>query len=808
MKRATILSLVFLLLATSIAVAGPRHQRRQGTTARKARVAGPVKGFVRPGSAIPWGRPANPNHPLRKQVSPEALLKATLNLAESGELHGQTRHVRKALSKLVKKPQRALLKQKTQAKLLNMLKDKIGAEKYEAIVGTRAAGLKQAAELLNHKSQLKDREDMQRGWGWALLPKNDKAFKDPTYLSNLLRESGQSGAGHFIGNEPSQALRRFEAAWGKIAPSNTRPMMFALTGSDANNMLYGIANDVASSRTHAKVTNAEILFFDGVYGGGRGKIAKAGFMKGGAMGELGAYAITSPHGQKFKPTNKAEIQRLEQLEQKALAEIEAKVASSKKPIGGIMVEPILGARGVLFYRPEFMTKLRSLCDRLKIAIFADEILTGGGRTGKFFAYEHYKGFSPDYVTFGKGLQVAGVAEVRRDGIKLGYRPPDMTTLKVYSEPLLKGAQVMDRVRKGNLMANATKVGKYLVKRLREQEGDRPTGEGYNDKEGPSRGMGMLIFTRSYSNGVRGAMGRLMPYLSLTEREVNRMFGAKDKKAHRARVREQHTSLDSLKGEVKKAQGVWGKSTIDTFDQHYREAEGTLRRTIEQAGAVAQSSGGKGKLGERANGIITDANKAIVDLKLQYAERNLASWQKYGKYHVEARMALRYSTEVLTGTTGLGAQARARANKTAVAGFTSFISHELTQARAKLKLGNHKEAGRHLESATRMVDLKDGAWDSRSFQTWASALPKADPTTWGTLNTERSRLRQSISGLSSDLERGKRQKVEAQRKAEETWRAEQKRAEQARQAAKKVEPAPQPTPQKKGGLRSLFSWGSK
>ena len=724
MKRAAIFCLVFLVLIPSFALAGPPRQRRQART-NKARVAGPIKGQMRPGSAIPWGRPINVKHPLRRQVAPEALLKATLNLAESGELHGQNRHVRKALSKLVKKPQRALLKQKTQAKLLNLLKDKIGEQRYEAIVGTRAAGLKRAAEMLNEKPRLKDREDMQRGWGWSLLAKNDKAFKDPTFLSNILRESGQSGAGHFIGNEPSRAIRRFEEAWSKIAPKNTKPMLFALTGSDANNMLYGIANQVAEQRTRKRVNNAEILFFDGVYGGGRGKIAKTSFLKGGAKGELGDYAITSPHGQTFKPKDRAEIQRLEQLEQKALQEIEHKVANSKKPIGGILVEPILGAKGVLFYRPEFMTKLRTLADRLKIAIFADEILTGGGRTGKFFGYEHYKGFQPDYVTFGKGLQVAGIAQVKREGISMGYRPPDMTTLKVYSEPLLKGAQVMDRVRTGNLMANATKVGSYLVKKLREREGDR-----FSDRDGPARGMGMLVYTRSYANGVKGAMGRLMPYLSLTRQDVDKMFGPTDKKAHRARIREQHTELDGLGGQVKVARGEWKKSNIDKFDEHYRMAHGGLRQTIEKAGVVLEASGGKGKLAERAKLIVTDARKALDELNLNYAERNLASWQKNGKFHVEARMALRHATDVMTKPGApLSAQMKARATKTAIAGYSQFVEHDLKQANIQIKAKNWDKARHHLESAratpvrfrSRPLDM---VWDRPGSNLW---LAVSDPT---------------------------------------------------------------------------------
>ena len=44
----------------------------------------------------------------------------------------------------------------------------------------------------------------------------------------------------------------------------------------------------------------------------------------------------------------------------ALTEIEHKITTNKVPVGGVLIEPILGAKGVLFYRPEFLTKLRQV----------------------------------------------------------------------------------------------------------------------------------------------------------------------------------------------------------------------------------------------------------------------------------------------------------------------------------------------------------------------------------------------------------------------------------------------------------------
>lgn len=518
--------IVVLLLSLCIALPAVARQRDRSTTRQK--LTGPVRptGQLAATRVLPWGRTIDPNHPLRKQVQSESLLRATVGLLGGNDVAMLPRHVRKALSKKAGKSSRSLRQKKTQLALIDTLRRAVGDQRFEQIAGSQAAGLKTALEQLNQPSWgPQDHQDMQRGWGFQLLPKNDKAFSDPTFLTRMLRESGQTGHG-MVHNEPTQARYVFDAAWRKVAPANTHPISFTLTGSDANNLLYSVAKVAAEKRLGKKVDSAELLYFDGVYGGGRGKIAGASFLHYGKDGapDLSAYKIDSPHTPYFKPKAKAEIARLEKIEAQALAQIEQKVTTSAKPIGGLLLEPILGAKGVYFYRPEFMTKLRTLCDKLKIPIMADEVLTGGGRTGKFFAYEHYKGFEPDFVTFGKGLQVAGVAQVSRQGV-YSRSPSQMTTLTSYSEPLLKGAQVLTRIHEGKLIENAARVGAHIVKKLRAHQKAHP--RDYRDAEGPVRGMGMLIFSRIRPHGVMDAMGRLMPPLTLTKAQADQVFSAKE-----------------------------------------------------------------------------------------------------------------------------------------------------------------------------------------------------------------------------------------------------------------------------------------
>ena len=71
-------------------------------------------------------------------------------------------------------------------------------------------------------------------------------------------------------------------------------------------------------------------------------------------------------------------------------------------VAAIIIEPVQGEGGFYVAPPELMTKLRKLCDEHGIVLIADEIQSGFGRTGKFFAMEHY-GVEPDLITAAKSL---------------------------------------------------------------------------------------------------------------------------------------------------------------------------------------------------------------------------------------------------------------------------------------------------------------------------------------------------------------------------------------------------------------------
>ncbi len=76
-------------------------------------------------------------------------------------------------------------------------------------------------------------------------------------------------------------------------------------------------------------------------------------------------------------------------------------------IAALLIEPIVGANGVIVFPDGYLARLRELCDRHGILLIFDEVMTGFGRTGAAFAAQRF-GVTPDIFTFAKGVTSAYV----------------------------------------------------------------------------------------------------------------------------------------------------------------------------------------------------------------------------------------------------------------------------------------------------------------------------------------------------------------------------------------------------------------
>jgi len=94
--------------------------------------------------------------------------------------------------------------------------------------------------------------------------------------------------------------------------------------------------------------------------------------------------------------------KVDGFDQIPLSDLKAVEAAIGPETGMILIEPIQGEGGVRVVPPAFLRGLREICDRLDLLLIFDEVQTGVGRTGRFYAYEHC-GIHPDILTSAKGI---------------------------------------------------------------------------------------------------------------------------------------------------------------------------------------------------------------------------------------------------------------------------------------------------------------------------------------------------------------------------------------------------------------------
>jgi predicted acetylornithine/succinylornithine family transaminase len=144
-------------------------------------------------------------------------------------------------------------------------------------------------------------------------------------------------------------------------------------------------------------------------------------------------------------------------------DIDAVVGAVGAHTAGIIVEPVQGEGGVQPARPEFLRALRELCDREGLLLIFDEVQTGMGRTGEWFAYQHY-GVTPDIMTLAKGI-AGGVplgAMVTTAEVACGFeRGSHASTFGGNPLATRAGVAVVSAIDEEGLLARATALGEAI-----------------------------------------------------------------------------------------------------------------------------------------------------------------------------------------------------------------------------------------------------------------------------------------------------------------------------------------------------------
>jgi len=191
----------------------------------------------------------------------------------------------------------------------------------------------------------------------------------------------------------------------------------------------------------------------------------------------------------------AEVARAESV---AVGEIEHVLAANPHDVAALLIEPIQGEGGDNHFRPEFLAALRRLADEHEFLLVFDEVQTGFGTTGSWWAFEQL-GVEPDVFAFAKKTQVCGIAATSRvDEVDSVFQVSSRinSTWGGNLVDMVRCQKVIEIIEEDELLANARAVGEHLLAGLRRFERLFP-GQVSN-----ARGRGLFLAVDLPDAGVR------------------------------------------------------------------------------------------------------------------------------------------------------------------------------------------------------------------------------------------------------------------------------------------------------------------
>jgi 4-aminobutyrate aminotransferase/(S)-3-amino-2-methylpropionate transaminase len=271
-------------------------------------------------------------------------------------------------------------------------------------------------------------------------------------------------------------------ALAKVAPGGLRRAVLASSGAEAVE---------AALKTAAIATGKpRVLAFQGAYHGlTYGALAASGRddFKAPFTAQLGRIAAFAPYPYVYRSTFgrdpdevcAATLRHVEQL------------LDAAADVGAILVEPVQGRGGDVVPPDGFLPALQRICNERGLLLVLDEIYTGFGRTGRWFACEHW-GVVPDLLCVGKGMTggMPFAACIGTDTVMEAW--PRSTGEAIHTSTFLghplgcaAALASIAVLREERLVERSAELGARLLARLRETTSDHP-------RVGEVRGLGMMI----------------------------------------------------------------------------------------------------------------------------------------------------------------------------------------------------------------------------------------------------------------------------------------------------------------------------
>ena len=336
---------------------------------------------------------------------------------------------------------------------------------------------------------------------------NEIAQLDEKYYMNTFGKrtpvAFKSGSGLTLTSTEGEVYIDFMAGIAVNALGHSHPKFTKSLCEQVNNLihtssLYYIENQAMLAKTIAENSVADKIFFanSGAEANeGAIKLAKIyNYKKGKPEKNEIITLVNSFHGRTLT-TVAATGQEKYQKPYKPLTpgflhvpinDFDALLSNVSDKTCAIMLELVQGESGVHPASPEYIKKVRALCDEKEIILIVDEVQTGMGRTGKLFAYENFN-IEPDIFTLakalGNGVPIGAVCA--KEKFAKGFEPGDHGTT-FGGNPLATkaGLAVFEIFSEEKLVENSEKMGIYFKEKLASITN--------NDKIAEVRGLGLMI----------------------------------------------------------------------------------------------------------------------------------------------------------------------------------------------------------------------------------------------------------------------------------------------------------------------------
>ena len=207
-------------------------------------------------------------------------------------------------------------------------------------------------------------------------------------------------------------------------------------------------------------------------------------------------------------------------------------------VAAVMVEPIQGEGGINVATEEYLQAIRRLCDENGAVMILDEVQTGVGRTGKWFAYQHYD-VVPDIMTMAKSLgggAAIGAMMAKEEIAAVLVPGKHASTFGGNALACAAGIGVIEAIEEGNLLENTVRMGQYAKEKLQQLKQkhfviDHVRGIGLMigiQLTGP----GKEIVDRCLEKGLRinctnNTILRFMPPMIVSKEQIDRAVGIID-----------------------------------------------------------------------------------------------------------------------------------------------------------------------------------------------------------------------------------------------------------------------------------------